>query len=150
MQGASPPYVAWLEQLCDVLFQVEPEIVPELAQDGRLRPLVHCWMGTKLRYWDMNLARFGRTSSKSIVNDAVCRAVVRAGLATGAPGDAEAWLSAQGAVVRAAFEMANVKLTTLSGGFGSNASVVENLEGLTKVVTTLPALCRSRRSRWLR
>ena len=39
--------------------------------------------------------------------------------------------------MRAAFEMANVKLTTLSGGFGSNASVVANLEGLTKVMTTL-------------
>ena len=60
-------------------------------------------------------------------NDSVCCAVIKAGLATASPGAAEAWCSAQGAVVRADFEKANIRLTSLAGGSGSIESLVANI-----------------------
>jgi len=47
-----------------------------------------------------------------MVNDSVCRAVIKAGLATSSPGGAEAWCNVQGKVVRADFERANIRLTS--------------------------------------
>ena len=46
-----------------------------------------------------------------MVNDSVCRAVIKAGLATASPGAAEA-CNVQGKVVRADFERANIRLTS--------------------------------------
>ena len=38
-----------LERLMDFVFNVEPEITPEFARGGRLRPFVYCMLATQLR-----------------------------------------------------------------------------------------------------
>ena len=64
--------------------------------------------------------------------------LIESKLATGARGAAEAWASAQGAVVRsAAFDAASIRLTMLAGGIGSNESVTAHIKGLSSVVSTL-------------
>jgi hypothetical protein len=137
LQGAAPQQCERLEFFCTSLFLIDQDILPDLAFGGRLRPLVHRWAGAQLRFWDENLAHFGRSSATSMVNDSVCRAVIKAGLATASPGDAEAWCSAQGAVVRADFEKANIRLTSLAGGSGSIESLVANIATLQGAVTSL-------------
>ena len=137
LHGASPDLRERLEHFCGQLFQIHVEITEPLGRDRRLRPLVQALAGTQLMYFDDNLARFGRSSSRSIVNDKVCRAIVAAKLATGAHGAAEAWASAQGAVVRSAFDAANIRLTMLAGGIGGNESVAAHIKGLSIVVITL-------------
>ena len=73
-------------------------------------------------------------------NDSVCRAVIKAGLATASTGAAEAWCSAHGAVVRADFEKANIRLTSMAGGSGSIESLVANIATLQGAVTSLAGL----------
>ena len=119
-----------LERLCDAFFQIEREITPELAMGGRLRRLVHCWMGSQLRYSDINFARFGVTQSTSFVNHALVTAVIKVGLASAEPGDAVAWIKEKGRFVRQAFERDNMRLTLMAGGRGSFESLSEHVEEL--------------------
>ena len=91
----------------DFVFNIEPEITPEFARGGRLRPFVYCMLATQLRFWEERLERYGRDAQKSVVNDQMCRGVVHAGLASGDPGKAEEWLQAQGNLVRERFHPDN-------------------------------------------
>jgi len=128
---SSPDQRARIERFCDLAYNIEVEVTPELAQGGRLRDFVYCWLGSHLRFWDERVQRFGR---HSIPNDRLCCAAVDAGLAHQAPGAAEAWLSAQGAAVRVSFHAANIKLTTLPGGADGMASVVAGLQHMGSLV----------------
>jgi len=125
---------AKLEALCDVLYNIEPMITPELVKGARLRPFVHCWMGAHLRFWDERLARFGRSNK---IDDALCRAVIKVGLAGDEVGAAEAWLRTSGIAVRAQFNLDNIKLTALPGGVAGLESVVETLENVCSSVSKL-------------
>ena len=125
---------AKLEALCDVLYNIEPMITPELVKGARLRPFVHCWMGAHLRFWDERLARFGRSNK---INDALCRAVIKVGLAGDEVGAAEAWLRTSGIAVRAQFELENIKLTALPGGVAGLESVVATLQNVCASVSKL-------------
>ena len=80
----------------DFVFNVEPEITPEFARGGRLRPFVYCMLSTQLRFWEERLECHGLDAQTSVVNDQMCRGVVHAGLASGGPGKAEEWLKARG------------------------------------------------------
>ena len=126
-----------LERLCDVTFRIEPEITPELAIGGRLRRLVHCWMGSQLRYFGVNSARFGVKQSTSFVNHALVTAVIKVGLASSEPGDAVGWIKEQGRFVRLAFERDNMRLTSMAGGRGSFESLGEHVKELSETNTTL-------------
>jgi hypothetical protein len=134
------------ELFCDVLFNIERDNTPELAQRregdaatvGRLRPFVHCWMGSVLRFFEERLRRFGEGM---IVTDRCIRTVVQVGLADRAPGAAVAWLKAVGKRVEDRFVLANVRLTTQAGGAGGFESVVAGFAAMRTSMDHLGRWC---------
>lgn len=124
----------WLrmQNLCDYTFQIEPEITPELGVRGRLRGIVHCWMGAQLRFWDIRELRIGVTNK---VLDRLIRAVVRVGLAEGTPGAAIKWLRETGALVIADFNANNLRINMPFGGAGNGSeALVATIKNLSDVV----------------
>ena len=127
-----------IEALCNVYYCIEPEITPDLAEGGRLRPFVHIWMGSQLRFWDKRLHLYGRGLA---ANDLLCRALVKVGLASSRPGSAEAWLQAACAIVCTDFAQANLKLT--AGGSEGNSAVVLSIQAMHNSMTTQTAAFQS-------
>jgi hypothetical protein len=62
LEAASEDQAEKLELLCDIAFNIDAQVTPELTRSGRLRPFVYCWMGTLLRYWPVLRRRFKRES----------------------------------------------------------------------------------------
>ena len=90
LEAASEDQAEKLELLCDIVFNIDVQVTPELTRSGRLRPFVYCWMGTLLRYWPVLLRRFKRESK---ANDALCRAVIMSRMSDQKFGSAERWLN---------------------------------------------------------
>ena len=117
---------------CDIAFNIDAQVTPELTRSGRLRPFVYCWMGTLLRYWPVLLRHFKRESKAS---GALCRAVIMSGMSDQKYGSAKRLLNEPGSAVRDRFHADS--LTAGSGGPGSVAdfgSVVTAVRSLSCVV----------------
>ena len=132
LEAATEDQAEKLELLCDIAFNIDALVTPELAKSGRLHPFVYCWIGTLLRYWPLLLRRFKRESKS---NGALCSAVIMSGMSDNKSGSAEKWLNESGLAVRDCFHVDN--LTAGSGGPGSVAdfgSVVTAVQSLSSVV----------------
>ena len=134
--GATVEYQDRPERLLDILFRISSARNPFLEKGGRLRPLVRCWLGSILRFWDKII--------EDLVHDhpviaAVRVSVVNAGLTGSRPGEAEAWITTAGVTVREKFASDNRSILSLPGGEGGMASVVAGQANLSSTCAHLGA-----------
>jgi hypothetical protein len=134
--GVPVEYQERLERLLDVLFQLPAAGNPSLGTGGRLRPLVRCWLGSILRFWDKIVLDLGHDHPFLA---AVRVSVVTVGLAGPRPGDADAWITTAGVTVRERFIADNRSISTLPGGEGGMASVVATQANMSSTCAQLGA-----------
>ena len=126
-----------LENFCDVVLNIEPDITPELAAGGVLRAFTYAMVAAEFRFFEERLLRYGRDPESSKVNDLMCRSAIRVRLADSTPGAAEKILCDFGSRVRTRFEADNLPLTMLPGGIGGMESVVMGIQTLATSLTQL-------------
>ena len=114
-----------LEALCDYVFQINGAFTPTLVQGATLRALVYFMMGSLLGFWEKRKITLPPFKGVCHVHDRLCSGLIRVGLVDNTPGAAERWCDVHGALVKARFQQANLKLLALPGGPDGYSSVVE-------------------------
>ena len=136
LNGAHVEYQDRLERLLDCLFQIRAARNPFLERGGRLRPLVRCWLGSILRFWDQIISDLGYDHP---VLNAVRVSVVTVGLTGSRPGEVDAWITTAGVTVREQFASDNRSILSFPGGEGGMASVVAVQANLSSTCAQLGA-----------